>query len=588
MSDSFCRSQGRADPFTGSWLLVVLLLGACATTPAYRPEASMRPAASVCSGTITLTPDQKELLWPVASDREPGNLQSGLAGAWYRSPNLTRIADPVTLDELERTWYADSHGYGNDWSIRWTGYLVAPTDGPVAFHGRSNKGLMVEVAGRRVIELFHGGGLSGATLDMVRGQRYPVHVVYLQQDAAPTGSFSVAWSWGEREPEVIAGEALRFTAEQGWYWGVIDWLTPAHFELAARTRSQVPAEHAYAYREAGRFAGWPANHGMWAWSDEILVGFRQGYYNSAPGTSHAIRRDLPQGDVLARSLDGGYNWTIEPFTLSLDDAEPRDCPALDFTHPGFAMRVDENVFAYSLDKGASWMGPCRINGLGFDPESLTSRTDYIVKSADEILAFMSARTGMVHAGHQDRAFAARSTDGGRSFEFLGWMTHDLRARSVMPSTVYVGENHLVSVMRRRQDPLDSHGPLRKSSNWIEAAESRDDGVTWTSLGKVADTDRGEKNGSPPALVRRDDGSLVVVYGYRSVPAGIRARVSTDQGRTWSATQVLRADGSTWDIGYPRMVVRADGKLVTAYYFTTQEHPYQHIGVTIWEPMDEEP
>ena len=47
--------------------------------------------------------------------------------------------------------------------------------------------------------------------------------------------------------------------------------------------------------------------------------------------------------------------------------------------------------------------------------------------------------------------------------------------------------------------------------------------------------------------------------------------------------MLRSDGATWDLGYPRMVVRPDGRVVTIYYYTTKEVPAQHIGVTIWNP-----
>ena len=30
------------------------------------------------------------------------------------------------------------------------------------------------------------------------------------------------------------------------------------------------------YRESGRFAGWPANYGIWSWENEIVVGFTVG------------------------------------------------------------------------------------------------------------------------------------------------------------------------------------------------------------------------------------------------------------------------------------------------------------------------
>ena len=31
-------------------------------------------------------------------------------------------------------------------------------------------------------------------------------------------------------------------------------------------------KHVEVYNEPGRFAGWPANNGIWSWDDEIVVG----------------------------------------------------------------------------------------------------------------------------------------------------------------------------------------------------------------------------------------------------------------------------------------------------------------------------
>ena len=33
------------------------------------------------------------------------------------------------------------------------------------------------------------------------------------------------------------------------------------------------ARHVQVFYEKGRFAGWPANNGIWQWGSEILVGF---------------------------------------------------------------------------------------------------------------------------------------------------------------------------------------------------------------------------------------------------------------------------------------------------------------------------
>ena len=45
---------------------------------------------------------------------------------------------------------------------------------------------------------------------------------------------------------------------------------------AAETAAEEP-RHLIVYQEAGRYAAWPANHGIWSWGDEILVGFEIGY-----------------------------------------------------------------------------------------------------------------------------------------------------------------------------------------------------------------------------------------------------------------------------------------------------------------------
>ena len=32
------------------------------------------------------------------------------------------------------------------------------------------------------------------------------------------------------------------------------------------------------HKQAGRFGGWPANNGIWSWGNEIVVGFKLGYF----------------------------------------------------------------------------------------------------------------------------------------------------------------------------------------------------------------------------------------------------------------------------------------------------------------------
>src|ERR1700722_17113016 len=54
------------------------------------------------------------------------------------------------------------------------------------------------------------------------------------------------------------------------------------------------------YGEPGRFAGWPANHGIGSWGYEILVGFSRGY-DKDRGQFHHINKEKPEEYLLARS-----------------------------------------------------------------------------------------------------------------------------------------------------------------------------------------------------------------------------------------------------------------------------------------------
>src|SRR5437870_2226358 len=81
--------------------------------------------------------------------------------------------------------------------------------------------------------------------------------------------------------------------------------------FTAEPASPADAKHVKVYHKPGRFGGWPANHGIWSWGDEILVGFSAGSYKDLGPERHAIDRGKPEAHLLARSRDGGRTWTIE-------------------------------------------------------------------------------------------------------------------------------------------------------------------------------------------------------------------------------------------------------------------------------------
>jgi len=346
-------------------------------------------------------------------------------------------------------------------------------------------------------------------------------------------------------------------------------------------------KHVIVCHEKGRFCGWPANNGVWIWGNEILVGFVQADY-AFRDCGHSISGNAVS--LLARSLDGGETWNIEdPENFVGDGLEATHPPGtINFAHPDFAMRIGEDMFFISYDRGRRWLGPYKLGDFGLETK-LTSRTDYLVNAENDCFLFLSTKDPRVEAALQDRAFCCRTTDGGKNFEFVSWMTHEpFTIRSVMPSTTRCSQDKLVTALRRRID-VDISGGHKMRKCWIDVYESTDNGLSWHFLSQVADT--GYSNGNPPSLARLSDDRIVVTYGlrgictkyrYRQHPQGIRARVSDDGGKTWQREIILRDDAATWDIGYTRTVQRPDGKLVTMYYYTTAERPEQHIAATIWK------
>lgn len=346
--------------------------------------------------------------------------------------------------------------------------------------------------------------------------------------------------------------------------------------LAAAAPASV--KNVVVYYEPGRFGGWPANNGAWCWGNEILVGFTRAYFQDH-ASEHSYDRSKPAVTAQARSLDGGETWTIEDHAeLQAGEAAPSP-GGINFAHPDFALRIRDSAFYVSHDRGHKWQGPYKFPDLGVS--ELTSRTDYLVNGPLDCYLFLSVKDTQVQAGIQDRAFAARTVDGGKTFQFIGWMTGEPRTvRSVMPATVRNADGSLVSLLRRR---FDLNSGFRNDINFIDAYGSKDQGKTWDFLSRIAYTDVVMQNGNPPSQVRLPDGRLVAAYGVRSTASGIKARVSSDQGKTWGAELTLRSDARKWDMGYCRSVVRADGKIVTIYYYLTKERFENHIEATIWTP-----
>lgn len=365
-----------------------------------------------------------------------------------------------------------------------------------------------------------------------------------------------------------------------------------------------PAQHVELYRERGRYAGWPANYGIWSWQEEIVVGFTLGFYDENNGGFHTADRSRPFVPMQARSVDGGLSWQVEPFpgrtpgrcALSADehvnpplriaralDAQdgPTSCLGdINFTHPDFALMCarsglgegTRSFFYYSLDRCHSWLGPFWLPDYG--QKGVEARTDYLVDNADTCTLFLTATK---RNGQEGRVFCARSTDGGARFEFLSFIGEEPQGFAIMPASLRLPSGQDL-VARRLRIPGRRDGG---AGNWIDSYRSDDDGQSWQCLGPpVGPIGTG---GNPPTLTALADGRIALTYGFRDAPYGIRARISHDEGRHWGEERILRDDGGCGDLGYPRTVLLPDGHLLSAYYYNDAPDGERYVAATRWKP-----
>lgn len=361
-------------------------------------------------------------------------------------------------------------------------------------------------------------------------------------------------------------------------------------------------QHIIVYHESGKFAAWPANGGMWAWDDELLVCYSAADHEVKQGHTYDLKTARNQ---FARSKDGGLTWQMENAWdrgikgMAMDHqvgdsaVAPILLPeAIDFQHPDFAFLFQRESnyrgpchFYYTYNRGHSWNGPFAFPEL--DSMGITNRTDYIVDGPHEMRVFMSIGHG--------RTAMAKTSDGALNWELVSYIgpdftrsekTHQRNDYSLMPSSVRLSDAELYSTVRHREGP--------EGHVWITAYRSMDNGLSWQSEVDPV----GENVNSPSALLSLTDGRLALAYIHRRGGWGLESdgsgqsslcvKISDDNGKSWSNLYVLRSeDGANVDCGYPRAVLNARGEIVVVYYWNHSldkaQEPYRYIAATIIDP-----
>ncbi len=165
----------------------------------------------------------------------------------------------------------------------------------------------------------------------------------------------------------------------------------------------------------------------------------------------------------------------------------------------------------------------------------------------------------------------KSTDDGKTWDMVS---------IIEPAPEHTAEHyHELHVVEAADGILISH--IRNHNELLSGeilqTESRDGGKSWTrphSIGVYC-------NAHPSHLLRLKDDMLLMTYGHRK-QRQVQARISTDNGKTWSEAVVIAANLHTWDFGYPATAALDDGKLLTVWYEVQPDSPNAVIRQAIWK------
>lgn len=226
------------------------------------------------------------------------------------------------------------------------------------------------------------------------------------------------------------------------------------------------------------------------------------------------------------------------------------------TTPGQRQALLGNWMLRSTDGGMTWSTPFRV--------PLNSPHGPVQLSGGRLLY---AGKQLWDAGH--KVGVADSSDDGRTWRWLA----DIPARPGDSVEEYHELHAIQAASGKIVAQIRNHN--RANENETLQCESTDGGRSWSIPHAIGVW------GLPSHLLRLKDGRILMTYGYRRPPFGNLARVSADEGRTWSGPLTLSDDSSIGDLGYPSTVELPGGKLLSIWYEKRADAPKAVLRQAVW-------
>ena len=377
-------------------------------------------------------------------------------------------------------------------------------------------------------------------------------------------------------------------------------------------------EHFVVYRGSDYHAAFPditrLNNG------DLVVAFREARARPGTGEAGAPGERLTHNHLdrdsrisLVRSTDDGATWDRDSHVVidSSDGSQDINMPAIAqlssgdvvvSNHRWFVNRTEQQAAVLGADR---WVRP-RHDSEPFPYDLAVSDSLFFTRSSDMGWTWSQPEpvciSALAYSTHVGKMGIVELPDGSLLAPFDGWTAADAKlagpGRS-MGSRFFVGRSYddgrtwgqpstaaqdidgrvdfwEPAMIRLPDGKLLSMVRTLGADGYFYQAFSNDDGWTWEGVQRTPIW------GQPAHLLRLRSGRILCSYGYRRQPFGARAVLSEDDGETWDMDNeiVIRGDGLHRDLGYPASIQLNDDRVLTVYYFHTEDG-VRYIGGSIY-------
>ena len=368
--------------------------------------------------------------------------------------------------------------------------------------------------------------------------------------------------------------------------------------LAAWCGGSQPFEHRVIYQDTKFYSAFPSI--VRRADGELLVAFRRAPERRHLGEAGSTHTDPNSQLVLVRSRDEGTSWSepeliyAHPFGGSQDPCllQLRDgsllCSSYGWAllNARFAAQLTNTLrhgsFAFlggyvlrSEDNGRSWQGPFEPPHVAADatrdifgrPTPAYNRGAACQGRDGRIYWVVAANCSL--EPRRTETHLLLSSDGGRTWAYGCPVASDPKVTFNETSLYETPKGDWVAFMRTAG--FDDHTAVARSTDGGKSFQR------WQDAGF---------QGHPHYALRLPDQRVLLVYGYRHQPFGIRARVLDAECRdlVGSRELVLRDDGGNSDLGYPWATLLQGNRVLVVYYFN-RENGTRHIAGTILSVSD---